>query len=1655
MDQNLLVSELQSLVIESKRRHTEVKDAGERALEVLRGGALDKEALSQHASTLLEPVTLGCKTKVAKIVGISIAALQRVVALGAVPTTSLPGILHTLNSVASQGVDIQLRLLQTLLSILTFNRDVHDEVLGNALLLCFKLQESRVSVVSSTAAATLRQAVMIVFDRITSDTTPPSIPLHLPTEPPTELVVTASVLDAFNIFSDLCLLTAGGGSGSGLSLWGSGEKPKPKLLKLSSLQRTFGLELIESILSGYEEAVKKRPELLFLLRKSLDPLLLKLQAEKPSFPIALRVCRLIFLLIRSFAEQLPHEVENYLTTLIRMGMGDGEADEGGKKDGVASWLRVLALEILRGICGDSTLLQSIWQQYDQGEGLGLFGKLVATLGRLVNEKPALLGIGSQMHGLGLPHNSTDGLLGKDAGYLDMGIEMMTSAANVGVATVSSMIGSSGAGLGVHSGLKLRLIEQHDKAEAPIVPDTYVYLLALQSLNSVAEAIFAAAAQNSEPSPAVRGMASSAWPALLAALSYLINTNLSDSLFAEVLSALQDFTIACGLLDLVTPRDAFLNTLGRYAAPPTLVSAMQSYLEAPTPRGNSGIGAEALALTALGVGASTGPPAMSDRNLACLKSMVLVARLLAGSLGQAWHDVLEVLQNANFLLATKRKELPRRSTMQSPRHVSSPSKDRQHGETEETRPDALSDLDTDSIQAAINSLFDGTRDLSDEAFNIFISALTRLSSEMIGLDTVGSAVVDISEPATPPTPSKLFSPSDSTRRRTSGLNISHSIKSGERSYSLTKLRVVSILNLSRLVTRDPQVGWTAITTHLLAVARHISAPSTIRIQASDALGELLISALRVGKESRIQHQVFDVLVHQVDVHPISQTVATDYDVRSSGYQTLNQILESSGHSLEVGWQTIFGMLDSVCKDPAFTNLENSEVPVSQASNGRPTGHLSKGDANLVRIAFPSLNLICTDFLSSLDNDAMQTCITCLGCFGRQREDVNIALASIGLLWNVSDAVQADSKELWLYLLLQMLDLGRDSRLEVRSSAMQTLFRCIELYGSNLSAQLWEDVLWKVVFPLLDAARGDEGSVLALTSVGSIFHLFLSTISDLPSFEKIYQQFLNRVKFAFISEPRPCTTAALKALEKVLSASSSSASDHVFSATWITFNEMAAAVPTTEPPLTQDNLIAFVRVASLLHAQLSSYDPEQARQLSAILRSVMTYSRSPEYRPDVDVMSPLQTLITELVASSTKLGPSIVLSDLAGFASLAYMGVGDGASGKLTYVAVSKYCMAKIGEVFLREGDKVELYEDRSIENVIAAYAIPIKLKYDCPAPSKYGDDPPLWKTAMSTFVPILIHIISALDTFCELLPLFWVRGRTDRLAIPSERFEGIWTQLMDIFSGTLSADGSPSSTDDADLDESFTLPLLSKVQTFLVPRLEDARVPDRVIESYAEILRKASSLYHHDVRSNGGTTAPVIGEISEKTRYWAFDLLTESVAAPEGASKAKRVARLCSGALIRRWEEALKGFVADAKLRGQMPFSRLREDELLYILRHLVTVRIAPGSITKHQSAALLSMVYETSSRPHLFHLYPLLLELSFLSTPLPSMWMFPSEQARLFGLVLPAAEMNGNGSGSENGEEEQVNAGDGGDLIEVNARDLVRRCLVLVGEEMGVGIDRC
>ncbi len=74
---------------------------------------------------------MGCATKNAKVVAISLGSLQRLIALKAVPQSAVTPIINTMSDAMSQGVDIQLRILQTLVSLVMNFPDVHGERLGD------------------------------------------------------------------------------------------------------------------------------------------------------------------------------------------------------------------------------------------------------------------------------------------------------------------------------------------------------------------------------------------------------------------------------------------------------------------------------------------------------------------------------------------------------------------------------------------------------------------------------------------------------------------------------------------------------------------------------------------------------------------------------------------------------------------------------------------------------------------------------------------------------------------------------------------------------------------------------------------------------------------------------------------------------------------------------------------------------------------------------------------------------------------------------------------------------------------------------------------------------------------------------------------------------------------------------------------------------------------------------------------------------------------------------------------------------------------------------------------------------------------------------------------------------------------------------------
>jgi len=313
------------------------------------------------------------------------------------------------------------------------------------------------------------------------------------------------------------------------------------------------------------------------------------------------------------------------------------------------------------------------------------------------------------------------------------------------------------------------IDQLDKADPPVIPDAYVFLLVLQCLVSLSEgfassvlpryssvvlqrqrqlgesvarappALDLSALPAAEMTTKVlltsRDMMEAAWPALLAALSFFIATNLSEELFTDVLNSLQVLTNVAGALNLTTPRDAFLTSLSKFAIPTRVVSKLDSWVDQATPRTPSVLSVDNLA--ALAGATPAQPPGLSERNVACLKVLISSALFLAGSLGSSWFNVLEALQNADFVLTSKGTRSASNSTPIKRRPSAipiTPTRGNMLLPSSEApaRPPVFSDMEPDQVLATIHKVFEASKSLEDEAFKGFVTALCKLSAEMIGM-----------------------------------------------------------------------------------------------------------------------------------------------------------------------------------------------------------------------------------------------------------------------------------------------------------------------------------------------------------------------------------------------------------------------------------------------------------------------------------------------------------------------------------------------------------------------------------------------------------------------------------------------------------------------------------------------------------------------------------------------------------------------------------------------------------------------------------------------------------------------------------------------------------------------------------------------------------
>lgn len=88
----------------------------------------------------------------------------------ALPRQRLREILEAFREASSSGQDVQLKILQALPSLLqNYAGDIQGELLAASLNICTVLQSNKNAIVNNTAAATLQQLVVSVFDKVVAE----------------------------------------------------------------------------------------------------------------------------------------------------------------------------------------------------------------------------------------------------------------------------------------------------------------------------------------------------------------------------------------------------------------------------------------------------------------------------------------------------------------------------------------------------------------------------------------------------------------------------------------------------------------------------------------------------------------------------------------------------------------------------------------------------------------------------------------------------------------------------------------------------------------------------------------------------------------------------------------------------------------------------------------------------------------------------------------------------------------------------------------------------------------------------------------------------------------------------------------------------------------------------------------------------------------------------------------------------------------------------------------------------------------------------------------------------------------------------------------------------------------------------------------------
>ncbi|KAE8615246.1 hypothetical protein XENTR_v10008453 [Xenopus tropicalis] len=1177
-------SDLRGLSMECKKKFPPVKEAAESGIVKVKNIAARSPdiltALKENSSEVVQPFLMGCGTKEPKITQLCLAAIQRLMSHEVVSEGAAGNIINMLWQLMENGLE-ELKLLQTVLVLLTTNTVVHDESLSKAIVLCFRLHFTKDNITNNTAAATVRQVVTVVFERMVAederhkDAVEQPVPVIGNSNRRSVSTLKPCAKDAYMLFQDLCQLV-----NADAPYW---------LVGMTEMTRTFGLELLESVLNDFPQVFLQHQEFSFLLKERVCPLVIKLfspnikfrqgsnsnaspaPVEKPYFPICMRLLRVVSVLIKQFYSLLVTECEIFLSLLVKF----LDADK-------PQWLRAVAVESIHRLCVQPQLLRSFCQSYDMKQhSTKVFRDIVNALGSFIQSLFLIPSAGPASTTTNPP--AAHLLNGGIVLLLQMEKAVVQAGGSTSITPASNQTTSGMAAatsnttvlpafeyrgtwipiltISIQGSAKATYLEMLDKVEPPTIPEGYAMSVAFHCLLDLVRGIttmiegeigqaetdshisaeetrpnaptsdqqdLPVVSDPSDKDPGCRSvweeMINACWCGLLAALSLLLDASTDETATENILKAEMTMAALCGKLGLVTPRDALITAICKGSLPPHYALTVLNTSSAAICNKSYSIQGQNVQMISPSsdshqqVVAVGQPLAVQPQGTVMLTAKNIQCMRTLLNLAHCHGGYLGT--SWQLVLATLQHLVWILGLKPSSGGALKPGRAVEGPSTVLTTA-VMTDLPI--ISTILSRLFESSQYLDDVSLHHLINALCSLS-----LEAMDMAYGNNKEPS-------LF--------------------------AVAKLLETGLVNMHRI-----EILWRPLTGHLIEVCQHPNA--RMREWGAEALTSLIKAGLAFKHEPQLsENQRLQLLL----LNPLKElSNIIHHDIRLKQLECVLQILQSQGDSLGPGWPLVLGVIGAIRND--------------------------QGES-LIRNAFQCLQLVVTDFLPTMPCTCLQIVVEVAGSFGLQNQELNISLTSIGLLWNISDyfyqrgesiekelnreedLLQKQAKEkgitlnrpfhpappfdcLWLCLYAKLGELCVDTRPAVRKSAGQTLFSTIGAHGTLLQHATWHTVIWKVLFQLLNQVRESsttadkekiesgggnilihhsrdtaekqwaETWVLTLAGVARIFNTRRYLLQPLGDFSKAWDVLLDHIQSAALSKNNEVSLAALKSFQEIL-------------------------------------------------------------------------------------------------------------------------------------------------------------------------------------------------------------------------------------------------------------------------------------------------------------------------------------------------------------------------------------------------------------------------------------------------------------------------------------------------------------------------------------------